>query len=98
VKIFDRIIFGLLRLFPLAFSATNMNRLHAGTVTLWIYKTTDAFVGTVDQSGYFSAYVNELRENDVIIAICATGGTQTIDLLVVSSADNATPVTVINGT
>ena len=94
---FEKAISLLFRLLPCAFSAANMNRIQAGTVTLWIYKSADAGA-TIVGSGYFDEYVDHLPENDVIIIIGATGGTQTIDLVVVSSADNATPVTVINGT
>ena len=86
-----------LRFLPCAFDSANMNRIQGGTTTLWLYKSTDA-VGTVVGSGYFSAHVDELRENDIIIAVASSGGTQTVDVLVVTSADNATPVTVTNGT
>ena len=94
---FTKMIQLLFRLLPCAFDATNMNRIQAGTVTLWIYRSTDA-VATVIGSAYFDLYVNDLRENDVIMIVGSTGGTQTVDVAVVSSADNATPVTVINGT
>ena len=87
----------LSRFLPFAFSATNMNRIHSGTVTLWMYKSTDT-IATITGSGYFNDHVNQLRENDCIIAVGSSGGTQTVDLLVVTSADNATPVTVTNGT
>ncbi len=60
-----KLIFGLLlRFLPCAFSALNMNRIHAGTVTLWVYKSTDA-VATVIASAYFDLYVNDVRENDI---------------------------------
>ena len=86
-----------LRFLPCAFDSADMNRIQGGTTTLWLYKTTDTLATTVT-SAYFSGHVDELRENDIIIAVCSSGGTQTVDVLVVSSADNATPVTVINGT
>ena len=97
MKFIDKLISGLLRFLPCAFDSSDMNRLHAGSVTLWLYKSTDA-IGTIVASGYFSAYVDELRENDMILVVGSSGGTQTVDLLVVTSADNATPVTVTNGT
>ena len=87
----------LFSLLPCAFDAANMNRGQFGTVTFWIYKSTDA-IATIVASAYFDSYVNDLRENDVIVAVGSSGGTQTVDMLVVSSADNVTPVTVINGT
>lgn len=88
---------GLFRLLPCAFSATNMNRIQGGTVTLWLYKSTDA-VATIVASGYFNLWTDHLRENDVILVVGSSGGTQTVDVVVVSSADNAATVTVINGT
>lgn len=86
-----------LRFLPCAFDATNMNRIQGGTVTLHLYKSTDA-LATIIASGYFNAYTNLIRENDIIIIVGSSGGTQTVDVLVVSSADNAATVTVINGT
>jgi hypothetical protein len=85
----------LLRLLPCAFDATNMNRLHAGTVTLWIYKTVDAIL-TVVGSGYFNAHTDELRNGDVIIVTDTNA--PTIDVIVVTSVDNAATVTTANGT
>ena len=49
-------------------------------------------------SGYFNSATNELKQNDVIIAVGSTGGTRTVDMLVVSSATGAATVTTINGT
>ena len=40
---------------------------------------------------------NELKENDVIICVGSNGGTQTVDICVVSSATGAATVTVVNG-
>jgi len=87
----------LLRFLPCAFDATNMNRIQAGTVTLWVYKTTDA-IATVVTSGYFNTHYQLVRENDIILCVSTSGGTQVPDVLVISSADNATTVTVANGT
>lgn len=84
-------------LLPCAFNAANMNRLHAGTVTLWLYKTDDA-IATVIASGYFNAYTDALRENDIILAATSIGGANAVDMLIVTSADNAAIVTVTNGT
>ncbi len=95
MKFFDKLILGLLRFLPCAFSATEMNRLHAGSVTLWLYKSSVDAIAAIVASGYFTSYVDELRQGDVIIAVDV--GTS-VDVLTVSSADNATPVTVVNGT
>lgn len=83
----------LLRFLPCAFDAANMNRLQAGTVTVWAYKTADVFIGTVDQSAYFDAHAPLLRAGDLILVSSGDGGTPLSDFVVVSSADNATPVT-----
>jgi len=87
----------LLRFLPCTFDAANMNRIQAGTVTLWVYKTTDA-IGTVVTSGYFNSHYQLVRENDIILCASSTGGTNAVDVLIVTSADNATTVTVTNGT
>lgn len=86
----------MLRFLPCAFDSTNMNRLQAGTCTLWIYKISDA--DTITQaiaSAYFDEFAPVLRQGDAIMVI--DPGTS-VDLLTVSSADNATPVTTVNGT
>lgn len=63
---------------------------------LFLYQTADA-LSTVVASGYFDDAANEynLSTGDIVLAVCSTGGTKTVDLLV---ADNAAgTVTVING-
>jgi hypothetical protein len=72
-----------------------MNRIQGGTVTLWLYRTADA-IATVAGSAYFDAYVNDLRNGDIILV--SDTNVPTIDMLTVTSADNATPVTTLNGT
>ena len=61
------------------------------------YDSADA-IGTIIGSGYFNTATAELKQNDVIIAVGSTGGTRTVDMIVVSSATGATTVTTINGT
>jgi hypothetical protein len=85
----------LCRFLPCAFDATNMNRLHSGTCTLWIYKTVEA-IATVAGSGYFNNWTDELRNGDIILV--ADTNVPTIDMLTVTSADNAATVTTLNGT
>lgn len=85
----------VLRFLPCAFDATNMNRVQVGTCTLWIYKTVEA-VGDVDASGYFNDIYELLNNGDVIIV--SDTNVPTIDLCVVTSADGASPVTILNGT
>jgi hypothetical protein len=84
-----------LRFLPCAFDATNMNRIHGGTCTLFIYKTVEA-IATVAGSGYFNSYTDELRNGDIILV--SDTNVPTIDVLTVTSADNAATVTTLNGT
>jgi len=72
-----------------------MNRVQVGTCTLWIYKTIEA-VGDVDASGYFNDISDLLNNGDVIIV--SDTNVPTIDVCVVTSADGASPVTILNGT
>lgn len=95
MKMFEFAISLLLRLLPCAFDSAGMNRIHGGTVGLWLYKISDTDTIASVTSGYFNDYVDELRQGDVIIVI--DPGTS-VDVLTVSSADNATPVTTVNGT
>ena len=69
----------------------------SGDQNLFIYKSADA-VSTIAGSGYFNDVTNDLKQFDVIIAVGATGGTATVDVLIVSSATGATTVTCTNGT
>jgi hypothetical protein len=85
----------LLRFLPCAFTAASMNRIQGGTVTLWLYASADA-IATVVGSGYFNTYTNYLNKGDVIIVSSSTG--PTIDVITVSSADQAATVTTVNGT
>ena len=91
----NKMILLLFRLLPCAFDATNMNRIQVGTLTLWVYKTVEA-VATVAGSGFFNAYTNDLRNGDIILV--SDTNVPTIDMLVVTSADNAATVTTLNGT
>jgi hypothetical protein len=95
MKILDIMLLLLLRFLPCAFDATNMNRLHSGTCTIWVYKTVEA-IATVAGSGYFNNWTNELRNGDIIFV--SDTNVPTVDMLVVTSADNAATVTTLNGT
>ena len=68
-----------------------------GINSVWLYVDGDA-VGTIAGSGYFNSDYQNLRENDVILCVGAAVGTETVDLLVVTSATGATTVTTTNGT
>ena len=68
-----------------------------GINSVWLYVDGDA-VGTIAGSGYFNSDYQNLRENEVILCVGAAGGTETVDVLVVTSATGATTVTTTNGT
>ena len=81
----------------MAYSASNLRKIAGGAMSVFLYDSADA-IGTIAGSGYFNSATNELKQNDVIIAVGSTGGTRTVDMLVVSSATGAATVTTINGT
>lgn len=77
----------------MALDATKLNRAFAGASPgLLTYQTPDTGA-TVAASGYFNAVTNQLRQWDVIIGVCETGGTPKIETFVVTSATGAATVT-----
>jgi len=68
----------------------------AGGNSVFFYTDGDA-IAAIAGSGYFNSATDELKENDVIICVGSNGGTQTVDICVVSSATGAATVTVVNG-
>lgn len=82
----------------MALTATALKKIGgAGDSNLFMYQSSDA-VGTVAGSGYFNNVTNELKQFDVILCVGSTGGTATVDVLIVSSATGAATVTCTNGT
>jgi len=85
----------------MAFDISNLTRISSGPQQVWLYTTTDTYSGTVDQSGYFldpgladqtgvSAEKPMIRPNDFILCACATGGTDTFNIVgVLTSTDIA---------
>jgi len=69
----------------------------AGDQNLFVYKSADA-ISTIVGSGYFNDVTDDLKQFDIIICVGATGGTATVDVVIVSSATAATTVTTTNGT
>ena len=79
----------------MALTATALKRIGgAGDSNLFMYQSADA-VGTIAGSGYFNDVTDNLKQYDIIIAV---GATQTVDVLVVTSATGASTVTCTNGT
>lgn len=80
----------------MAYTATTLFKVGGANPGLWIYHSTDA-IATIVASGYFNTSTNSLKQNDVILAVGATGGTRTVNNVVVSSATEAAVVTTIKG-
>ena len=76
----------------MALTSSNLYKVGGANPGLWHYNSTDA-VGTIDDSGYFNNVTNELKQYDVIFVVGSTGGTATIDTLIVTSATGAATVT-----
>ena len=63
----------------MAYSASNLRKVAGGAMSVFLYDSADA-IGTIVASGYFNSATNELKQNDVIIAVGSTGGTRTVDV------------------
>jgi len=81
----------------MAYTSSNLKKIAGGSNSVFLYDSADA-IGTIIGSGYFNNATAALKQNDVIIAVGSTGGTRTVDMIVVSSATGAATVTTINGT
>jgi|13_taG_2_1085334.scaffolds.fasta_scaffold02929_3 hypothetical protein len=69
----------------------------SGDKNVFLYQSSDA-VATIAGSGYFNDVTSNLKQFDIILAVGSTGGTATVDVLIVSSATGAATVTCTNGT
>lgn len=82
----------------MALDATNLKKIAgAGDQNLFVYKSTDA-IATIVGSGYFNSVTDDLKQYDIILCVGSTGGTQTVDVVIVKSATAAATVTTANGT
>ena len=78
----------------MAFAIADLKKVAGGAVGIWHYSSTDA-IGTIDDADYFLGATNELKVSDVIIAVGATGGTRTVDMLVVQTNTGSALTTVL---
>jgi hypothetical protein len=76
----------------MALDATKLSKIGGGLQQLFLYNSADA-IATVIGSGYFNSVTNQLKQNDVILVVGATGGTRTMDSICVTSATDAATVT-----
>jgi len=81
----------------MAFTRSSFSKVTGGARQIHWYSSADA-VATIAGSGYFNDATNDLKQYDIILAVGSTGGTQTVDVLVITSATGATTVTATNGT
>lgn len=82
----------------MALDATKLKKIAgAGDQNLFVYQSTDA-VATIAGSGYFNSVTADLKQYDIILCVGSTGGTQTVDVVVIKSATGAATVTSTNGT
>ena len=80
----------------MAFSSSNLKKIAGGATGIFYYDSTDA-IGTIDDEDYFLGATNELKVGDIIIAVGSTGGTRTVDMLVVHT-NTGTGLTPVLGT
>ena len=78
----------------MAFAIADLKKVAGGAVGIWYYSSTDV-IGTIDDADYFLGATNELKVSDVIIAVGATGGTRTVDMLVVQTNTGSALTTVL---
>ena len=81
----------------MALVATDLVKVAGGARQVWHYTSADA-PATIATSGYFNAVTDNLRQYDTILTVGTTGGTVTVDVLVITSATGAATVTATNGT
>jgi hypothetical protein len=80
----------------MALNSLNLARIaHANGKNVFIYHSADT-IATVVAANYFNGASDQFFKGDIIIAVDTNANT--IDALVVSSADRAAVVTVVNGT
>ena len=75
----------------MAFAIAGLTRISAGPQQVWVYTTTDTYTGTVDQADYFldpnlanqqtTDAAPNIHANDFILCSCATGGTDTFNIV-----------------
>lgn len=82
----------------MAFDISNLTRISSGPQQVWVYTTTDTYTGTVDQANYFldpgltTGDTPHIQPNDFILCACATGGTDTFNIVGVLTS-TATAIT-----
>jgi hypothetical protein len=82
----------------MAFSRDGLTRLggaNSDAGAMWLYYTADAYT-LVDDADYFLSAINEMKKNDAVIVVSATGGTAVCRLTYVA-ANTGTSITLAAG-
>ena len=78
----------------MAYTSSDLKKIAGGSNGVFLYHSTDA-IGTIDDADYFLGATNELKVGDIIIAVGSTGGTRTVDMLVVQTNTGSALTTVL---
>jgi D-arabinose 5-phosphate isomerase GutQ len=82
----------------MAFAHSGLSRL-GGNAASQVHNYASADTNaTIVANGYFNDAAGQLNKGDVILAVGSTGGTPTVDTLVVTTARGVTPVIVARET
>ena len=83
----------------MAFSRNSLAKISSSGNTnanaMWMYTTTET-IGTVITADFFLPAINEIRLNDVIVAVTSTGGTPAVTFTYVN-ANTGTAIDVVDG-
>ncbi|QDP45579.1 MAG: hypothetical protein Unbinned5374contig1001_10 [Prokaryotic dsDNA virus sp.] len=78
----------------MAYTSSDLKKIAGGSNGVFLYHSADA-IGTIDDADYFLGATNELKVGDIIIAVGSTGGTRTVDMLVVQTNTGSALTTVL---
>lgn len=80
----------------MAYAAAGLQSANVGVFQEHVYHTADNIATTIG-SDYFLSDYRKFNVGDTIRCVCSTGGTRTVDLVVVQTCTSA-GMTVVNGT
>ena len=81
----------------MAFDKSNLSVMgYSNGFTLWHYKTTDAMT-VVRVTDYFLSAINQIRLNDILLCVTATGGTPA-PFWAICNLNSGTSIDVTDGT
>jgi hypothetical protein len=77
----------------MAFTPKTLFKLAGAKPGLWIYQSSVDAAAVVAGSAYFNAATDSLKQSDVIIVVSGPPASAVVDVMVVTSVDGVTPVT-----